>query len=165
MTIRDAVDATRLAVADEPTRAVVRVRAEARLEEGTETALRMGKHAMTVDEPTSIGGTGAGPNPVQVVLGALASCQALTYRYWAEILGIRLDGITIRVEGDLDVRGYFGLDPTVAPGVSSVLCHVTLDGPEDEARYRQLTRTVDEHCPVLDVFTKPVPVERHVDVP
>lgn len=164
MSIRDVVEGTRLAVAEEPARAVVRVKAEARLESGTETAVRMGAHTMTVDEPKSIGGTGTGPNPVQLVLGTLASCQALTYRYWAEILGIRLDGVTIRVEGDLDVRGYFGLDPAASPGVTAVQCTVTLDGPEDEARYRELARTVDEHCPVLETFTKPIPVERHVEV-
>ncbi|HEY3240199.1 MAG TPA: OsmC family protein [Acidimicrobiia bacterium] len=164
MTILAAVDATRTALEKEPGRAVVRLRTEARLEEGTAVAVRAGAHTLTVDEPVSVGGTGAGPNPVQLVLASLASCQAITYRYWAEFLGIRLDAITVRVEGDLDIRGFFGLDPDAPPGATAVRCTVTVEGPEEAARYEELRRSVDAHCPVLDVFTKALPVERILEI-
>ena len=83
MTLSDAVDATRRALEAEPARAIAHLRTEGRLEAGTEVAVRMGAHALTADEPKSVGGGGAGANPVQLVLGSLASCQAITYRYWA----------------------------------------------------------------------------------
>jgi len=164
MSILAAVDATRAALEKEPDRAVVRLRAEARLEEGTQTAVQAGRHTLTVDEPPSVGGTGAGPNPVQVVLASLASCQAITYRYWAELLGIRLDAVTVRVEGDLDVRGIMGLDADASSGPTAVRCMVTVEGPEGAERYEELRRNVDAHCPVLDVFTMPLPVERSLEI-
>ena len=164
MTILAAVDATRTALEKDPSRAVVRVRTEARLDAGTEVGVRAGAHTLTVDEPVSVGGTGAGPNPVQLVLASLASCQAITYRYWAELLGIRLDAVTVRVEGDLDMRGFLGFDPDASAGATAVRCTVTVEGPEEPERYEELRRNVDAHCPVLDVFSQPVAVERHLEI-
>ena len=37
-------------------------------------------------------------------------------------------------------------------------------GPESPERYQQLAAAVDEHCPVLDLFRNPVPVDRTVTV-
>ena len=93
-------------------------------------------------------------------LASLGSCQAITYRFWAAQLGVELDSITVRVEGDLDLRGFFGVDDRVRPGFSGVHVEVTVAGPESEARYAELAAAVDEHCPVLDLFKNPVPVSR-----
>ncbi|MGH8994109.1 MAG: OsmC family protein [Acidimicrobiia bacterium] len=164
MTILDAVDSVRTVLEKDPARAVVRIRAEARLEEGTVAAVRAGAHSLTVDEPKSVGGTGTGPNPVQMVLSSLASCQAISYRYWSELLGIRLDAITVRVEGDIDQRGFLGFAEGVPAGTTAVRCTVTVEGPETPERYEELRRSVDAHCPVLDVFTMALAVERHLEI-
>ena len=161
-TIRDAVDATRRRVADDPARAVVHLRTEARMGAGTRVDLRAGAFEFAADEPVSVGGTGTAPNPVQMALATLGSCQAITYRYWAEELGLRLDGVTITVEADFDMGAYFGFPGAGRPAPSAVRCSVVLEGPEPAARYEELTAAVDEHCPLLDLFTRPVPVERSV---
>ena len=164
MPVRDAVEAVRQSVEADPARAVLRLRTEAELVGVTEVSVRMGGHTVTVDEPKSVGGTGVAANPVQLALAALGSCQAITYRYWADILGLQLDGVTVRVEGDVDVRGFFGFHPDAVPGLSAVSCEVTLRGPEDPARYAELIAEVDAHCPVLDLFSRPVAVERTVEI-
>ena len=164
MPVRDAVEAVRQSVEADPARAVLRLRTEAELVGVTEVSVRMGGHTVTVDEPKSVGGTGVAANPVQLALAALGSCQAITYRYWADILGLQLDGVTVRVEGDVDVRGIFGFHPDAVPGPSAVSCEVTLRGPEDPARYAELIAEVDSHCPVLDLFSRPVAVERKVEI-
>ena len=158
------MEAVRRSLEADPARAVARLRTEARLVGVTEVSVRMGAHQVSVDEPRSVGGTGVAANPIQLALAALGSCQAITYRYWADILGIRLEGVTVRVEGDVDLRGFFGFDPEAGPGVSGVQCLVVLEGPEDPARYAELSAAVDAHCPVLDIFSRPVPVDRHVEV-
>lgn len=159
--IRDAVAALRQRVGDDPARAVVHLKAEARMADGTRVGLRAGAFEFDADEPVSVGGTGTAPNPVQLALTALGSCQAITYRYWAEQLGLRLDGVTVTVEADFDTGAFFGFPGSTAiPSPQSVRSAVTLDGPEPS--YDQLIAAVDEHCPVLDLFTRPVPVERTV---
>src|SRR5436190_966593 len=111
--IRDAVDAVRRRVADDPARAVIHLRTDA-------------------------------------ALAALGSCQAITYRYWASELGLRLDGVTITVEADFDMGAFFGFPGAGSPAPFGVRCSVVLDGPEPAARYEDLAAAVDEHCPVLD---------------
>jgi uncharacterized OsmC-like protein len=68
-----------------------------------------------VDEPPALGGADSAANPVQYALASLGSCQAITYRFWAEQLGIAVDSVSVRAEGDLDLRGFFGVDETVRP--------------------------------------------------
>jgi len=164
MPISDAIDATRQRFQAEPGRAQVTVRAEARLDGGTAVSIRTGAHTLAADEPTSMGGGGTAANPVQLVLASLGSCQAITYRYWAELLGVTLDAVSVRVEGEVDVRGFLGFDPDPSPGLASVRCTVVVEGPEEPGRYHQLAEAVDAHCPVLDVFSRPVPVERVLEV-
>lgn len=164
MTILAAIDAIRTKLEEEPGRAAVTLRAEARVEEGTAAAVQAGRHTLAVDEPVSIGGTGTGPNPVQLVLASLASCQAISYRYWSELLGIRLDALTVKVEGDIDQRGFLGFAEGVPAGTTAVRVTISVEGPEKPERYEELRRSVDAHCPVLDVFTMPLAVERHLEI-
>lgn len=131
--------------------------------EGARVDMRVGGFEFGVDEPVSVGGTGTAPNPVQLALAALGSCQAITYRYWAEKLGLRLDAVTVKVEADFDTGAFFGFPEAVGtPAPSGVRCAVALEGPEPRERYKELVAVVDEHCPVLDLFTRSVPVERDV---
>ena len=149
---------TRKAIAGDAAKAHVVFTAEGTLVGVTEVDIRTGAHSFTVDEPRSLGGANAAANPVQYALASLGSCQAITYRVWAAQLGVKLDSITVRVEGDLDLRGFFGVDDGVRPGLSAVRVEVTVAGPESEERYAELAVAVDEHCPVLDLFRNPVPV-------
>jgi uncharacterized OsmC-like protein len=126
----------------------------------TEVDITTGTHSFKVDEPPALGGADAAANPVQYALASLGSCQAITYRFWAAQLGVKLDSITVRVEGDLDLRGFFGVDDRVRPGFTAIRVEVTVAGPESEGRYAELAAAVDEHCPVLDLFKNPVPVSR-----
>jgi uncharacterized OsmC-like protein len=162
-TIRDAVDTVRQRVGDDPARAVVKVRAEGRMGEGTRVDMRIGAFEVGVDEPVSVGGTGTAPNPVQLSLAALGSCQAITYRYWATELGLRLDAVSVSLEANFDTGAFFGFPGAAGPvSPASVHCAVTLEGPEPPERYKELVTVVDEHCPILDLFTRSIPVERNV---
>jgi len=151
---------TRKAIADDTANAQAVFAAQGTLVGVTEVDVQTGAHTFKVDEPSVLGGADAAANPVQYALASLGSCQAITYRFWAEQLGIAFDTLTVRVEGDLDLRGFFGVDDTVRPGFSAVRIEVTVTGPESPGRYQELAEAVDEHCPVLDLFQNPVPVTR-----
>lgn len=121
------------------------------------------EHELGIDEPMGIGGTDTGPNPVEIVLAALGTCQAITYRVWAAMLGIQLDTVRFETEGDIDLNGFFGLNDATRPGLERIRHRVTLVGPESEARYRELAEAVDRHCPVLDIVANPMAVEHTVE--
>lgn len=123
-----------------------------------------GEHRLVVDEPAALAGDGLAANPVEYALTALLSCQVVTYRVWAANLGIAVDTIEAAAVGDIDVRGFLGIDDSVRPGFSGVRVEVTVSGPETEARYRELEAAVQTHCPVLDLFANATPVETSLTI-
>lgn len=154
------VATTAAALAEHPTAGVIHPAARTELVAGTatEVTVRAGNHGFTIDEPPVLGGTDLGANPVEHLLASLGACQVITYQVWAARLGIAIDSVEVDLTGDLDVRGFFGVDPDVRPGFSSIRADVRISGPETAERYAELTQVVEEHCPVLDVLTNGVPV-------
>ncbi len=129
------------------------------LGEGLCSSVSMRTHNLVVDEPESLGGTDNGPNPVELILAALGSCQEITYRAYAAAMGIPLNGVSVKLEGNIDLRGFFAVDESVRPGYSGLQGTVTLDSPADRETLEQLRDAVNAHCPVLDIIRNPVPVE------
>jgi len=164
VTLTTVIEDTRKAVTDNPAAGRVLFSTDSTLTGVTEVAVRTPAHAFTVDEPPALGGGGSAPNPVEYALASLGSCQAITYRFWAEHLGISFDELTVTVDGDLDIRGFFGFNDSIRPGFSAVRVRVGITGPETPERYQELAAAVDEHCPVLDLFRNPVPVDRSITV-
>jgi uncharacterized OsmC-like protein len=134
------------------------------LQEGLRSEVSMRHHALTVDEPEALGGADSGPNPVELILGALGSCQEITYRAYATALGIPLDGVSVTLDGDIDLRGFFAVDDSVRAGYNAIRGTVRLDSSAPEADLQKLREVVNAHCPVLDILTKPVPVELTLDI-
>ncbi|MFG1781684.1 OsmC family protein [Rhodococcus oryzae] len=158
------IRATTDAVRKDRANARVRFTASATAHDAVASTVRAGKHSVEVDEPPALGGGSTAPNPVEYYLAALLSCQVVTYRFWADKLGLEIEDITATAEGDLDVQGFFGLDEAVRPGFGEVRVTVTLTGPESAERYAELQEVVDEHCPVLDLTRNPTPVRTVLQV-
>lgn len=121
------------------------------------TEIHAGRHTFLVDEPGALAGDDVAASPVEFALGALVSCQVVVYRLYAQALGLTIDEIEITAEGDLDVRKLFGIDESVRAGFRDIRVTVEISGPDSEEQYENLRKTVDAHCPVLDLFANPVP--------
>lgn len=118
-----------------------------------------GKHEFFIDEPAGLAGDDIAASPVEIALGALIACQIVVYRLYAQGLGIQIDTIEAKAEGDLDVQGLFGFDDSVRPGFGAIRLNIHVTGPESAERYEQLHAAVDAHCPVLDLFANATPVK------
>jgi uncharacterized OsmC-like protein len=164
MSVTAALKANEEAIAEDAGRARVVFATRGELDGPTHVTLISRGHRIEVDEPDVLAGADRNANPVEYALASLASCQAITYRFWAAKLGIALDGVEVAVEGDLDLHGFFGLDDTTRAGFTGIRLDVTPTGPESPERYRELAEAVDAHCPVLDLFTNATPVERRLAV-
>lgn len=158
------VAGVRGAVEADPADAAASVRAQAVWQAPIGVDVRMGRHHVTVDQPESLGGSDQGAGPVELALGALVACQVAIFRFHAAKEGLTIGSLRVTADGDLDVRGFFGFDDSVRPGFSGVRVKVEVSGPETEQAYRDLAATVDAHCPVLDLFAHPTPVETSVVV-
>jgi uncharacterized OsmC-like protein len=159
MSLADVIEGTREAVNTDPANGAVQFSVRNTLVAGTATVVdvQVRDHQFAVDEPAGLGGTDTAANPVEYALAALGSCQVITYQFWAAKLDIPLDSVTVTVEGDLDLHGFFGFADAVRPGFTDVRVRVELTGPASAERYEELKQQVDEHCPVLDLFRNPTP--------
>lgn len=117
-----------------------------------------------MDEPAALGGDDLAASPIEYALGALISCQVVVCRPYVEQLNIRADDVQIVAECHLNACGLLGIDKSVRPGFTSVALYMQISGPEIAKRYDELRRAVDVHCPVLDLFVKPIPVATAVNL-
>ncbi|WFN93373.1 OsmC family protein [Gordonia sihwensis] len=150
--------ATADAVAARASNAQVVFGASAVATAGVSSEVSLRSFSVRVDEPPTLGGSDSAPNPVEYYLAALLSCQVVTYRFWAERLGVEFDDLTLSAEGDLDVRGFFGLDADVRPGFTAVRVIADISGPASDGDYQRLQETVERHCPVQDLTVNATPV-------
>ncbi len=155
---KEVVEAAQAGLKDAPENAIAEFSVSSRQVAGLESEVAVRQFKLAVDEPEALGGADAAPNPVEYVLAALASCQEITYRLYADALGIPLDGVSVDLKGPIDLRGFFAVDDTVRPGYQGIEGTVTLDSPAGQADLQRLKDAVDRHCPVLDILSNPTPV-------
>lgn len=145
-------------IAQDPKHALIRPSARGVGGAGVSTQIRTGGHELVIDEPTGLGGQNTGANPVELALAALIGCHVVVYRLYAEALGITIDEISGKADGDVDVRTLLGIEGGGRAGFSEIRASITITGPETAERYEELKDIVDAHCPILDLFQNPTPV-------
>lgn len=110
----------------------------------------------------SSGETAAPDNPDLLptlrVLQALAQCHEQTYRLYAEALGIPLQGVEVRLQAALDLRGLYAAADRIRAGFSNLQATVAIASPADIYEIERLRVTVERHAPVLDIVRNPTPV-------
>jgi uncharacterized OsmC-like protein len=70
----------------------------------------------------AVGGLHDAPNPGDMLCAALAACQDSAIRMVADLAGIALEEVDVRVEGTVDVRGSLAVDEAVPVGFASLHC-------------------------------------------
>ena len=141
-----------------PDSARVSFQSSSRLQSGFRSEVSIRQHALVVDEPTALGGSDSGPNPIEMLLAALGACQEITYRAYATAMRIPLDSVSVRLTGDIDLRGFFGVNEGVRAGFQHIHGEVHITSSASAAELARLKAAVDSHCPVLDMLSTPVPV-------
>ena len=126
---------------------------------GFESKIFARDHTLTADQPFGFRGTNLGFKPSELLLAALAACQEVTWRLYAESLGIDIKRISIELRGTQDLRGFMGLDETIPPGFMEIEGEVRIDSSASATELEELQKLVDNHCPVLDDLTRNVPVK------
>ncbi|MDH4184600.1 MAG: OsmC family protein [Nitrospinota bacterium] len=119
---------------------------------------------ITVDEPTELGGGNSAPNPLELVMAALGTCQEIMYGAYASVMGVKLTSVKVDVKGYIDLRGALGMDESLPSGYTHVEYVTTIQSPAPEEALAKLVMTVESHCPVLDSLQRPVQVFGQVHV-
>ena len=116
--------------------------------------------AMDADEPAILAGHDQGANPVEHLLHALASCLTTSMVAHAAVRGIEIEELESALEGDIDLRGFLGLDATVPRGYTAIRVAFRAKGTaENLARLRELA----QFSPVFNTLSQGTRVEVTVE--
>ena len=116
------------------------------------------RFSMDIDEPFELGGGNAYANPQEYLLAALNACMMVGYTALCALQGIALQQLEVTTEGDIDLRGFFGLDPSVAPGYRDLRTRVVIKADGTEEQLRKIHEMVLATSPNFYNVTRPVAV-------
>ena len=108
------------------------------------------------DEPVELLGTNAAPNPQELLMSAVNACMMVGYVCQAAVRGITLDDCRIETEGELDLRGFLGLDEKVPPGYRRINYTVWLEGDGSREQYEEIHQAVISTSPNYFNLAQPV---------
>jgi uncharacterized OsmC-like protein len=140
-------------------------RAATELKDGMHCTSKIRKFPpFNVDEPASFGGTNRGPSPVEILLAALGTCQEITYRIYASLMGIPLESVQCELSGHLDLGGFLGTNPSVRSGIQQIKYETKIKSSANPEALAELARTVECRCPILNTLQEPVEVVGFVTI-
>ncbi len=163
--VKQALMATIKSIQESPQCANAVFRASTELVEDVCCSVKIREFApMSVDEPAALGGTNVAPNPVELVLAALGTCQEIMYSAYATVMGIQLTKVSVDVKGYLDLKGLLGMDESVPAGFRKICYETSIESPADSETLRNLVKVVESHCPVYDTLARAIDVTGSVSI-
>ena len=119
---------------------------------------------MPVDEPLELLGENTAPNPQEMLMAALNACIMVGYVAGAAVNGITLEKVEIETSGELDLRGFLGIDETVPPGYESIRYVVRIKGNGTPEQFREIHDTVIKTSPNYFNISRPIRIDAELKV-
>ena len=69
------------------------------------------RFSIDIDEPRELGGSNGFANPQEHLIAALNACMTVGYVAQCAVRGITLESLAIATDGEIDLRGFLGIDP------------------------------------------------------
>ncbi|HJX15456.1 MAG TPA: OsmC family protein [Candidatus Deferrimicrobiaceae bacterium] len=130
---------------------------------GAEDASRNSPFVLEGDEPPVLLGSNVGPNAVETVLSALASCLTVGIVYNAAARDIEVESLSFSMQGDIDLHGFLGLSDRVRPGYQNIRLSCRVKSDASREKLEELWAYVQRTSPVLDIVRNPVPVSLTIE--
>ena len=111
------------------------------------------------DEPPVLLGGDGDANPVEYLLTALAGCVTTAMVVHAAARGIKINSLSSRLEGDINLLGFLGIDDSVRNGYEAIRMIVDIDADVPREELEEVVRLGPTYSPVYDVVSRSVPVK------
>ena len=119
---------------------------------------------MAVDEPFELLGENTAPNPQEYLMTALNACVMVGYVAGAAVKGITLEMLEIETEGELDLRGFLGIDESIKPGYDKITYTVRIKGNGSAKDYQEIHKNVMRTSPNYFNIAKPVAIDARLEI-
>jgi len=111
---------------------------------------------LITDEPSEIGGDGAGPDPYSLILGALGSCISITVTLYARRKQWPLEQVTVRLrQNRIHAKDCQECNQNVEGYVHRIERSVSFKGDLTAEQLERLTE-ISHKCPVHKTLTSPI---------
>ncbi|MBX3080175.1 MAG: OsmC family protein [Anaerolineae bacterium] len=137
---------------EEPTAALITLKAQGRLGEGVTCKVQTGKALVEAGLHPATGGDGLSVCSGDMLLEALAACAGVTLKAVATAIGVELRDAVIRTEGDLDFRGTLGVSKEVPVGFQRIRLYFDLDTDATDEQLATLIRLTERYCVVFQTL-------------
>jgi uncharacterized OsmC-like protein len=117
------------------------------------------RFSIDIDEPCELGGKNRFANPQEHLLAALNACMTVGYVAQCALRGITLERLEIETDGEIDLRGFFGLDPAVPPGYETLHYVVRIKGNGTPEEFAQIHDAVMKTSPNFHNVSRPIALE------
>jgi uncharacterized OsmC-like protein len=117
---------------------------------------------INADEPPELLGQNTAPNPQELLMAAFNACIMVGYVATAAVMGVHLTGAEIETEGELNLRGFLGIDPNVKPGYDSIEYTVRLTGDGTKEQYEAIHENVRKTSPNYFNIAQPIQVKSNL---
>jgi uncharacterized OsmC-like protein len=115
--------------------------------------------SIDVDEPCELGGSNRFANPQEYLLAALNACMVVGYAAQCALRGITLEKLEIETDGEIDLRGFLGIDPAVPPGYDKLSYVVRIKGSGTREQFAEIHKAVMATSPNFHNVSRPVDLE------
>lgn len=97
------------------------------------------KHLFTIDidEPRELCGGDQSANPQEYLLAAMNACMLNTFVAVCSLQGVQLESLVFESRGQLDLRGFLGIDPNVPAGYEEIHYTIRVRGDGTPEQYRK----------------------------
>ena len=112
--------------------------------------------SIDIDEPRELGGTDRFANPQEHLLAALNACMIVGYAAQCAVRGITLENLEIETDGEIDLRGFLGIDPAVPRGFESLSYVVRIKGSGTKEEFAQIHEAVMATSPNFYNVSRPI---------
>jgi uncharacterized OsmC-like protein len=114
------------------------------------------RFTIDIDEPCELGGTNRFANPQEHLLAALNACMTVGYVAQCAVRGITLENLQIETDGEIDLRGFLGIDPAVPPGYEQLSYTVRIKGSGTKEEFAEIHEAVMATSPNFHNVSRPV---------
>ena len=126
-----------------------------RSERNFQTAIHIRDHVVMTDEPVDVGGDDLGPMPLELFVGTLGACIAVTTRAYAKRKNWPLEEISIEIEMERFKREDYPNYTGDASFINEIREHIRFKGTLSDEQKEQLLK-VAGRCPVHLALEHPV---------
>ena len=114
------------------------------------------RFSIDIDEPHALGGSDRFANPQEHLIAALNACMTVGYVAQCAVRGITLESLAIDTDGEIDLRGFLGIDPNVTQGYENLSYTVRIKGNGTKQQFAEVHDAVMATSPNFYNMSRPV---------